>query len=163
VADSDVEGEFDEMLLKAHRLITTICDAAVRRNFPHYYLPPTYQSIAPRAEQWCGIWPLETDLERQGHRKDGLAIAGVPPEKLLSPPPAPAPEPPFSGAAAFLRSLSPRGMDLGVGRIRSFLASLGEPQNQGARARSLSLSLTHTTLTHTLLLPIRTPCWAINH
>lgn len=29
VADSDVEGEFDEMLLKAHRLITTICDAAV--------------------------------------------------------------------------------------------------------------------------------------
>ncbi|ELR22073.1 glutamine amidotransferase, putative, partial [Acanthamoeba castellanii str. Neff] len=93
VADSDVEGEFDEMLLKAHRLITTICDAA-------------------------------------GHRKDGLAIAGVPPEKLLSPPPAPAPEPPFSGAAAFLRSLSPRGMDLGVGRIRSFLASLGEPQNQ---------------------------------
>lgn len=93
VADSDVEGEFDEMLLKAHRLITTICDAA-------------------------------------GHRKDGLAIAGVPPEKLLSPPPAPAPEPPFSGAAAFLRCLSPRGMDLGVGRIRSFLASLGEPQNQ---------------------------------
>jgi hypothetical protein len=37
----------------------------------------------------------------------------------------------FVGGEAFLKSLSHRGMDLGLGRIRNFLTSLGDPQNQG--------------------------------
>jgi hypothetical protein len=39
----------------------------------------------------------------------------------------------FSGVD-FLQGLSHRGMDLGLGRIRAFLASMGNPQNQGTNA-----------------------------